>query len=352
MFRLTLLTKQLRITVANSDPIRRFQLSLLGLFLLVVFGTIIYMLIENMLLIDALYMTIITVATVGFGEVQELSPEGRLFTIVLILMGVGVATTVISNAFSIVVGPLLWSTLEYRRMKQVIEKLDKHYIVSGFGRMGRQIVRDLQARGESFIIIDSNPELEPELLEKNIPYIIGNAMNDDILIEAGIEHALGIVSALNDDANNVMTVLSARELNPDIYIVARVVQAESESKVRRAGADEVINPYQIGGHRMALSLLRPAVHDFLTHIFNFGEEHQPVDVGQIRVDHHSNLVGQTVASCGLRNKYSVNILGILEPDGELKITPHPDTNILAGATLIVIGNPAAIYKLEQKTDTV
>jgi voltage-gated potassium channel len=267
------------------------------------------------------------------------------------LMGVGVATTVISNAFSIIVGPLLWSTLEQRRMQQKIRDLNNHYIVCGYGRMGRQIVRDLGARGEIFVVIDTNPELGTKLLETHIPYLIGSAMNDDVLLEAGIERAKGLVSSLSDDASNVMTVLSARELNPQIYIVARVVQIESESKVRRAGANEVINPYQIGGHRMALSLLRPAVHDFLTHIFNFDGEHHPVDIGQIIVSENSKLAGKTVASCGLRNEQGVNILGIVQPTGELTITPHPNTSIIIGATLIVIGNPEAIYMLEQMSDT-
>jgi len=352
MLRLSILARQLRNSIYTADPIRRFQLSLLGLLMLIVLGTVVYVYLEGMDWIDALYMTIITIATVGFGEVKELSPEGRIFTILLILLGVGVATTVISNAFSIIVGPLLWTTLEQRRMNQTIRQLENHYLVCGYGRMGRQIVRDLRARGEPYIVIDSNPQLEEEMLETSTPYIIGSAMDDDTLLEAGIERARGIVSALSDDASNVMTVLSARELNPAIYIVARVVRAESESKVRRAGANEVINPYQIGGHRMALSLLRPAVHDFLTHIFNFGSDHQPVDVGQIHVSDSSRLVGHTVATCGLRNEYNVNILGILQPNSELTITPHPNTNIVVGATLIVIGHPDAIYTLEQKGDKV
>lgn len=320
----------------------------MGLILLILLGTVVYIQLEDMEWVDALYMTVITIATVGFGEVKELSPNGRLFTIALIMMGVGIATTVISNAFSIIVGPLLWSTLEQRRMQQKIKDLSNHYIVCGYGRMGRQIVSDLRARGEPFIVIDTSEDLESFLLETKTPYLIGSAMEDDILLEAGIERANGIVSALSNDASNVMTVLSARELNPKIYIVARVVRAESESKVRRAGANEVINPYQIGGHRMALSLLRPAVHDFLTHIFNFETDHQPVDVGQVIVSGESSLADKTVATCGLRTEHGVSILGIIQPTGDLLITPHPNTTILEGATLIVIGHPEAIYTLEQK----
>lgn len=347
MIRFAVIMHNIRTSIATSDPIQRFQLSLLALGLLTLLGTVVYVNMEHMTWVDAFYMTVITIATVGFGEVQQLSPGGRLFTVVLILMGVGIATTVISNAFSIVVGPLLWSTLEQRRMQQRVKGLKNHYIVCGYGRMGNQIVRDLRARNEPFIVIDANPDLEPMLLETETPYLIGSAMDDEVLLQAGIERAKGIVSALSNDASNVMTVLSARELNPKIYIVARVVRAESESKVRRAGANEVINPYQIGGHRMALSLLRPAVHDFLTHIFNFETTHQPVDVGQIPVTANSSLAGKTVATCGLRTEHGVNILGMIHPTGELVITPHPNTNLVVGSTLIVIGNPEAIYTLEQ-----
>lgn len=347
MPRLNIVANYLQNMLTTSDPIRRFQLSLLGLFLLTIFGTVVYIVLEGMAWVDALYMTVITIATVGFGEVKELSPQGRVFTIFLILMGVGTATAAISNAVSIVLGPLLWSSLEQRRMKQMVQSLNHHYIVCGYGRMGRQIASDLQVRGEKYVVLDANPDMEATFLEHKIPYIIGSAMEDDMLIEAGIERARGLVSALSSDAGNVMTVLTARELNPKVYVVARVVRRENESKLRRAGANEVINPYQIGGHRMALSLLRPAVHDFLTHIFNFGDKQHAVDVGQLRVNPNSPLEGKTIATCGIRNDYGVNVLGIIQPDGELDITPSPHTELRAGAVLIVIGEPQAIYKIEE-----
>lgn len=347
MIRLSQFAKRIRNSFAATDPFQRFILSILALFLLTVFGTIVYMIVEKMGFVDALYMTVITIATVGFGEVQQLSSQGRIFTIFLILMGVGIATAAISNAFSIVISPLLWSNLEQRRMKQLIKTLENHYIVCGYGRMGRQIANDLRVRGEAYIIVDGNPDLEETFIENKIPYLIGNAMEDDILLEVGIERARGLVAALSSDASNVMTVLSARELNRNLYVVARVVHRESESKLRRAGANEVINPYQIGGHRMALSLLRPAVHDFLTHIFNFGDKQHAVDVGQLSVKEGSLLAGKTIATCGLRNKYGVNVLGIIQPDGTMEITPAPNTALQSGATLIVIGQPEAIYNIEQ-----
>lgn len=230
----------------------------------------------------------------------------------------------------------------------MIDKIEKHHIVCGYGRMGRQIIRDLQARNESFVLIDANPDLSDLLLEERIPFIIGDATNDDILFKAGIERARGLVAALSGDASNIMTVLTARELNPRIFIAARVVRVESESKLRRAGANRVVNPYQIGGHRMALSLLRPAVHDFLDHIFHFGDERN-IDIGQIHVQPHSELDGKTIATSGLRDTYNLSILAIREPTGKLEITPNPHTKLVPHSELIVIGPPEAIYKLERET---
>lgn len=328
-----------------DNPLERLLLSLAFLIFLNIVGTIAYMSIEGWTFIEALYMTVITIGTVGFTEVRHLSPEGRIFTIILIYLGIGTATTAITNLVSLTLGPLLWGSLQERRMKKLISELKNHYIVCGYGRMGRQIIRDLQARGEAFVLIDVNDNIRERLLEEEIPYIFADATNDDTLIEAGIERSRGLVAALNDDASNVMTVLTARELNPNLFIVARVVRAESESKLKRAGANRVVNPYQIGGHRIALSLLRPAVHDFLDHIFHFGEDRN-IDIGQIPVS--AALEGKTISSSQLRDKFNISILAIRQADGQIDITPNPSTILEQGAELIIIGPPEAIYKLERE----
>ncbi|MEL6405030.1 MAG: potassium channel protein [Chloroflexota bacterium] len=333
---------------ALDDPVRRLQLSLLVLVVLNVIGTVMYMLIEGWEAGEAFYMTVITLSTVGFGEVRDLSPAGRIFTVILVYLGIGTATTALTNAAAVALGPLLWGTLQERRMRKMIDELDNHYIVCGYGRMGKQIIRDLRVRNESFVLIDSNAELTEELLEARIPYIIGNATHDDVLIDAGLKRAKGLVAALSGDAFNIMTVLTARELNPRIFIAARVIQVESESKLRRAGANRVVNPYQIGGHRIALSLLRPAVHDFLDHIFHFGDE-RSIDIGQIHVHPNSELDGKTIATSQLRDKYNVSILALREPTGKLEITPNPNMKLRPHSELIVIGPPEAIYTLERET---
>ena len=329
-----------------NDPIRRFQGSFVLLILLNGFGTVMYMLLEDWELVDAFYMTVITIATVGYGEVRELSSGGRIFTIILIYLGVGAATTALTNAISLALGPIFWSNLQLRRMHKMIDEMQDHYIVCGYGRMGRQIIRDLQAREEPFVLVDSDEDLQDDLLKAKTPFITGDATTDDVLYSAGIERAQGVVAALNSDADNVMVVLTARELNPRAFIVARVARQETESKLRRAGADRVVNPYQIGGHRIALSLLRPAVHDFLDQIFHFGDGRN-IDIGQIYVSANTHLEGLTIADSQLRSEHNVSILALREPTGQLIITPNPNNTIKRHAQLIVIGPPEAIYKLER-----
>jgi voltage-gated potassium channel len=236
-------------------------------------------------------------------------------------------------------------------MERTIMDLSNHHIVCGYGRMGRQVIDDLKARGEKFVLIEQSEKFNEALLEENIPHVIGDATQDETLIEAGVQRARGMVAALNADADNVLATLSARELNPRLYIVARVSASEVESKLRRAGANRVISPYQIGGHRITLSLIRPAVSDFLDHIFRFrrvGEDEMDIEIGQLYVGQESELAGKTIATCGLRSQYQVSILALQQPTKEIVITPAPDYTLEIGATLIVIGPPKNIYDLEKR----
>lgn len=336
-----------RVRATLADPLRQLQLSLLTLLLLLAGGTVGYVWLENMYWLDALYMTVITLTTVGFGEVEPLSKAGRSFTIMLIVLGVGAAAWALRNAAEVALGHQFWISVRQRRLEESVMKLEDHYIVCGYGRMGRQIVRDLRARGERFVVIDYTDEMEERFLEEEIPYVIGDATQDEILMQAGLERAHGLVTALNTDADNVLAVLTARGLNPNLLIVARTSSESAESKLLRAGADRVVSPYVIGGHRLALALLRPAVHDFLNRIFHFGDE-VGVDVGQIKVGTASPLAGQTLASCDLRRVWNLNVLAIQQPDGSFVTSPDPKHEIRPAETLIVIGSRDAIYHLEAR----
>lgn len=334
-----------RIRTGLSEPVRQLQLSLLLLLGLVVVGVVGYMLLEGYHLVDALYMTVITLATVGFQEVEPLDPPGRVFTTFLIVVGVGTAAWAISNAAEVMLGQTFWKSVQRRRNQDMREHLRDHHIICGYGRLGRQIIRDLKARGEPFVVIDWAEELEEDLLASEVTHIIADATSEEALQQAGVERARGIVAALDDDAQNVLTVLTAREMNPHLLIIARAGSEGLESKLLRAGADRVVTPSSIGGHRLALALLRPAVHDFFGRIFTLGTE-PDVDVGQITVPDDSPFAGQTIEGCDLRRVRNVSILSIRRPDGSFDLTPGAQRRIEAGETLIFIGPAEAVYDLE------
>ena len=331
--------------LALEDPVRQFQASLVVLFAVLVTGTVGYHFLERLRWLDSAYMTVITVATVGFGEVRPLSDAGRLFTIGLIIMGVGTGAWAATRAVEVMLGQTLWLSVQRRTMTQLVSSLRDHYVICGHGRLGTRIERDLRARGEPFVVVDWSQPLEESFLRLEIPHLIGDATHDDVLRSAGVARARGLVAALDSDASNVLAVLSARELNPDLLIVARANNEASESKLRRAGADRVVTPDAIGGHRLALALLRPAVHDLFNEIFSFGIE-VAVDVGQITIEPASPFAGQTVAGCDLRRMRNVSILAVREPDGGFTLNPDAERVIHPGETLIVIGPAQAVYELE------
>jgi len=334
-----------RLRRARNEPIRQLRLSLLLLLALAAAGTLGYVGIEGYSVVDALYMTIITLTTVGFGEVQPLSPVGRGFTIGLIVLGVGIAAWAVSNAAEVMLGEAFWSSFQRRRIREAVMRLSDHYVVCGYGRLGRQIVRDLDARGESFVVIDMKESALEDLTERDVPNIPADATQEDTLKQAGVERARGLVSCLDSDANNVLTILTAREMNPRLLIVARANNEAAESKLRRAGADRMVTPEAIGGHRLALALLRPAVHDFFSHVFSFGLE-ADVDIGQMTIPEDSPFAGQTIANCDLRRVRSVSILAVRSEHGRFDLNPEASRVIEAGETLILIGSAEAIYELE------
>ena len=334
-----------RLSSAAQHPLHRLQLALFVLFLVIAGSTLFYHFAEAMGWIDALYMTVITVATVGFGETVPLSQGGRLFTIVLIVVGVGVGAWAAGNAIEVMLGQTYWLTVERRNMKQRIDNLQDHFVVCGYGRLGTRIVRDLMARGEAFVVIDQKEEHEERLLAEGSPHVIGDATHDDVLMSAGVTRARGLVAALDSDANNVLAVLTARGFNPRLLVVSRANSDSSESKLRRAGADRVVTPENIGGHRLALALLRPAVHDLFDEMFSFSVD-LAVDIGQLTLSEHSPFAGQTVAGCDLRRMRNVSILAIRDATGRFALNPDAQRVLAAGETLIVIGPAEAVYELE------
>lgn len=321
---------------------RKFVFVFILLVSILLFGTFGYMIIEDMRFIDALYMTVITLATVGFKEVKELDENGKIFTIILILTGFGVFTYTLTVGAKILIEGEIKEVFKKRKMRKKVENISRHYVICGYGRMGSIIVKELKANNIPVVIIEKNKANLPE--DEDIIYVEGDATHDEVLKSAGIEKANGLITVLPSDAENLYVVLSARELNPNLFIVARAVDKEAEPKLKRAGANKVVSPYFIGGLRIAHTVLRPTVVDFLE--FATRSEHIEIQIEEIEVSPSSTLIGKTIAQSGIGRDIGVIILGIKRADGTMKFNPTSQTLIKGGDTLIVIGQIDKLLLLE------
>jgi len=252
-------------------PIKRLLPTLTSLFVLVLIGTIGYQLIEGWSFFDSLYMVTITLFTVGFQEVHSLSPLGRAFTIFIIITGVGTAVYAAGQLVKIVVEGEILGYSRRKKMKKNIKEMKNHFIICGFGRTGHQVAKEFDAAHVPYVVVDKKHETEEELSQRGIPYIVGDIIDDDNLVEAGIKSARGLIATSDSDVANVFVILSARALNPGLYIVARASGIESENKLKIAGANRVILPCYISGKRMAAWATKPVTSDFLDMVMH-GEE--------------------------------------------------------------------------------
>jgi voltage-gated potassium channel len=304
-------------------------------------GTIGYMAIEHWSFFDSLYMTVITLTTVGYREVHPLSDEGTIFTIFLIVGGVGTVFYALSTGARVILEGELQQIFGRKRLEKKIKDLKSHYIICGYGRMGRIICRELTERNISFAVIEKSPSLPPP---DDVLIYEGDATKDDVLKALGIERAKGLISVLPTDAENLYVVLSARVLNPRLQIVARAGEEGSEEKLLRAGADRVVSPYHIGGLRIAHTVLKPAVVDFIEFATKSGNI--DLQMEEIGINEKSELVGLTLHECGIGRDLGVIIVAIKHPTGEMKFNPTFRSTIQAGDTLIAIGETAKLKSVE------
>ncbi len=307
---------------------------------LVLFGAVGYMLIEGWNFFDALYMTVISITTTGFAEVHPLSPAGRLFTIGVIVLGVVTIAYTGGRIAQLVLENYL---LRRRRMSRKVNSLKNHYIICGFGRMGKQICLELQANKAPFVVVENDPVKIDTLRDLGYLYVEGDATQDDVLERAGVRQARGLVAVLPTEAENVFTTLSARVMNPNVFIVSRAVEEETESKLLKAGANRVVKPYEIGGHRMAQVLLRPGVVDFIDIIAR--EKQIDLQLEEVEVHPDSTLVGMTLAESPIRKQLNIIIVAIFTASGKIVYNPQSRTVIHAQDRLIVIGEEKNILKL-------
>jgi len=324
------------------DSLRRLVWSIGALMAIVVIGTIGYEVIEGWGFLDSIYMTITTITTVGFREVHPLSDAGRIFSIFIIIGGVGGALYVLTTVMGYILEGQFGITVGRRRMKNKIARLKEHFILCGYGRVGEEIAQAFSEEGVPFVIIANNEEHIAKAEKEGYLCILGDATSDEVLKEAGIERAHGLVSAVGSDTDNTFITLSAREMHPDLFIEARSSSPESEGKLRRAGADRVISPHAIGGRRMAMLALRPAVVDFIDTV-TYGRGRQ-LELENVDVAGGSSLVGRTMEQA--RSKDGITVLAMRKKSGKLMANPPGDEIIEDGDRLIVIGTKGRLAALE------
>ena len=321
------------------DPWRRLRLGLLIFAGVLAAGTAGYVLLGFPLL-DAVYQTVTTVTTVGFREVRPFSSAGKVFTIVLVLTGVGTALYNLTLVIQAVIEGELSELLGRRKMERQIGRMGNHVIVCGWGRVGRAITEYVARAGEEVVVVDRDPDRAQSI---GHPFVLGDATDDHVLVEAGIERARVLVSALTTDADNLFVTLSGRSLRPDLFIVARARVEESQAKLLQAGADRVVNPQSIGGKRMAAFVLQPHVAEFLDVVMHDGTLEFRLE--EIVVPEGSPLEGASLRDAHIRDQTGALILAMRGQDGTFTTNPAPETVLGAGQILIAIGTESQLQAL-------
>ncbi|RPI78055.1 MAG: potassium channel protein [Desulfobacteraceae bacterium] len=315
----------------------RLFYALCFLLIIISIGTYGYHLMEGWSYIDALYMTVITLATVGYGETHPLSTAGRIFTIFLIFSSVGTMGYAIASLTKFIVEGEFNQLLRGRRMSSQIANMKDHIILCGAGPTGMYIAEELSKTNTPFVLIERNPETLKHVMNMigDMPYILGDAAHDDTLLQAGIERAKGLIAVLGEDKDNVFIVLSARSLNSKLRIVARVIEEENTEKFRKAGADEIVSPNAIGGLRMASIMIRPSVVSFLDQMLRVSN--QVLRVEELRVDDMPDMKGRTLEQTNMARKTGLLVLAVKSADGQYQFNPGAHYVLQGGDVLIVMG---------------
>ena len=332
------------VTKLTNRSRSRLAYSLAALTGAVALGTIGYSVVEGWSLADSLYMTVMTVTTVGYGAPRPLSPTGQAFTIFFMIVGVGTAGYALSSAVQALVQAEMLATFGARRRHREMSKLQNHFIVCGAGRVGMRIVREMQHNGASFVVIERDAQKAAAIVERGARVIEKDATLEETLREAGVERARGLAACLSDDAENVYVVLTARDLNRNLHIVARAVEEQAETKLIKAGANRVVAPTIIGSHRMAQALMKPAVADFMDSI---AAENLDLGFEQVEVAPDSTIAGRKLRFTNIRSDLDIVIVAIRRRGGEMTFNPSGDTVIEAGDLLIAIGRADALMELHQ-----
>jgi voltage-gated potassium channel len=307
-------------------------------------GTIGYMVIEGWTPWDAFYMTVTSILTVGYREVHPLSRSGQVFTVLLLLGGVGTVLYALTLGATTVVQSGLAARWEEQRRVRMIDELRDHFIVCGYGRMGRIIVDEFRRAKVPHVVVDRDPDLVHEIIAAGGLAVAADASNEDVLARLGIARARALIAAAGTDAENVYIILSARLTRPDLHIIGRAESDDALRKLTRAGADRVFSPYQVGAHQIVQAALRPAVVDFVQ--LATSSERLELGIEQVQLDAASPLCGRTLANANVRQQFGVVVVGIQRIGGRMEFNPPPEAVMEAGDCLVVMGRPDTLQQLE------
>lgn len=315
--------------------------ALVVLFFVSVSGTVGYAYLEGWSLMDGVYMTFITLTTIGFEEVHPLSFRGRIFTVAIGTVGIVTIGFILTRTTQMLVAR---QRLRKRHMERMIARIKDHYVICGFGRIGTRIANVFQEAGQPFVVIDNAPQKLERLKKTNYLYVAGNAESEEALIEAGLNRAKGMITTLTEDSDNVFATLIARELRPDLMILARASTSENVRRLYRAGASKVVSPYEIGADRMARVILRPNVDHFLEQTALTGTF--DLQMEEVRIEPGSSIEGQTLVEADFRNRFEAIVVGVVAgATEEVIFNPKASTRMNAGDTLVVLGNREMLERL-------
>lgn len=326
--------------------LERVKVAFALLILIFVTGTLGYHFLEGWPVLDAFYATVVTLGTVGYGDFYPKSSEGRIFAVFLIVFGVGTMAYTFAMVMDNFMEGRIRNILGRGKLKRQIAKMKDHYIICGCGKIGYLVCRELAAENVNFVVIDHDRDVIQKVEEEGFVYINGSATEDKTLREAGIERAKAVVCALPTDADNLYTVLTAKELNPQVYLLSRFEEEASERRLLKAGADRVVSPYKVGGMRMTLALLRPAMLDFME--ITAGRGDLSLRMEELHVGSTCFATGKSLADSGLRGDYGLIIVAVNKESGKMVFNPSASYIIEEGDNLIAIGEEENLVKFSQE----
>jgi len=312
--------------------------------LIIAGGTVGYVVIEGWGVWDAFYMTIITVTTVGYREVHELSWSGQFWTVLVLLSGVGAALYTFTLLATVVVEGGLPKRLQQRRHQRMLDKVKDHFIICGYGRIGSIVAHQFRRQNIPYVVVERDPDRLHAALEDGALAVEADASQEDVLTSVGIQRARGLIAAVGTDAENVYAVLSARVMRPDLFIIGRAETEDARVKLKRAGADRVLSPYQIGAVQMAQTALRPAVVDFVE--LATSADNLELAMEEITIAASSALANESILDANLRQQYGVIVVGIQRQDRRMEFNPDPEVLMRGGDKLVVLGRPESLKRLE------